>query len=111
MLQLILDSIQHINNQIALVEAQMDTYLVDMKQDIDLLKTIPGVSKQIATGILAEIGRDMEAFPNHKHLTSWAGVCSGNNESAGKKMSSRITHGNKYLKTTLIEAAWVASRS
>lgn len=111
MLQLILDSIQHINNQIAQLEAQMDTYLVDMKQDIDLLKTIPGVSKQIATGILAEIGRNMEAFPDHKHLASWAGVCPGNNESAGKKMSSRITHGNKYLKTTLVEAAWVASRS
>src|SRR5690606_35143809 len=47
----------------------------------------------------------------HQNLSSWAGVCPGNNESAGKKYSSKITHGNKYLKTTLVEPAWVASRS
>lgn len=111
MLNLILNSISHINNQIALVEAQMDKYLVSMSQQVDLLKSIPGVSTQIAAGILAEIGTDMEHFPSHRHLASWAGICPGNNESAGKMYSSRITHGNKHLKTTLVEAAWVASRS
>lgn len=111
MLSLIVDNIHNINRQIALLEARMDTYLAQMKQDVDLLKSIPGVSKQIACGILSEIGQDMSHFPSHRHLASWAGVCPGNNESAGKKMSTRITHGNKYLKTTLVEAAWVASRS
>jgi len=53
----------------------------------------------------------MSVFPSHAHLSSWAGVCPGNNESAGKKKSSKVTHGNKYLKTTLIEAAWAASHS
>lgn len=111
MLKLILESIEHINNQIAQVEAQMDKYKLKYSQQIDLLKTIPGVSTHVATGIIAEIGTDMSEFPTHKHLASWAGVCPGNNESAGKKYSSKITHGNKYLKTTLVEAAWVASRS
>lgn len=111
MLKFILESIHFINEQIAQLEARMDKYLQSMEQKVTLLKTIPGVSENIAAGIIAEIGVDMSHFPSHKHIASWAGLCPGNNESAGKKMSSRITHGNKYLKTTLVEAAWVASRS
>ncbi|WP_320167988.1 IS110 family transposase [Mangrovibacterium marinum] len=111
MLQLILASIEHINNQIDCIEKRIDKYLNSMRNDVELLLTIPGVSEQIAAGILAEIGNDMVSFPSAKHLASWAGVCPGNNESAGKKYSTRITHGNKYLKTTLVEAAWAASHS
>lgn len=111
MLSFIVNTIHHINQQLALLEARMGTYLQTMKEDMVLLQTIPGVSEQIATGILAEIGNDMSVFPSHAHLSSWTGVCPGNNESAGKKKSSRVTHGNKYLKTTLIEAAWAASHS
>lgn len=111
MLKMILQTINHINEQIAHLEAQMDTYLDSMTSQVERLETIPGVSRQIATGIIAEIGVNMQHFSSHKHLASWAGVCPGNNESAGKKMSSRITRGNKYLKTTLVEAAWSATRS
>ncbi len=111
MLQMIISTIHHINQQIALLEARMGTYIQAMQQDMELLQTIPGVSNQIAVGILAEIGNDMSVFPSHAHLSSWAGVCPGNNESAGKKKSSKVTHGNKYLKTSLIEAAWAASHS
>lgn len=111
MLKMIVDTINYINNQIAQLEAQMETYIQNMNEDAALLQTIPGVSAQIAIGILAEIGNNMEVFPSHAHLSSWAGVCPGSNESAGKKKSSRVTHGNKYLKTTLIEAAWAASHS
>lgn len=111
MLRMIVDTINYIDHQIALLEAQMETYIQNMKEDAVLLQTIPGVSAQIATGILAEIGNNMEVFPSHAHLSSWAGVCPGSNESAGKKKSSRVTHGNKHLKTTLIEAAWAASHS
>lgn len=111
MLDMIRENINYINNQIAQLEARMNTYLKSMEQEVTLLKSIPGVSDGVATGIIAEIGVDMTHFPSHRHLASWAGVCPGNNESAGKKMSTRVTHGNKYLKTTLVEAAWVASRS
>ncbi len=111
MLRLILDSIEHINKQILLIEIRIDKYLAPMLADVELLMTIPGVSKQVATGILAEVGNDMGHFASHKHFASWAGVCPGNNESAGKKYSSKITHGNKYLKTTLVEAAWAVSHS
>ena len=111
MLNFILKTITFINEQIAQLEAQMDQYLDMMKQEVQLLQSIPGVSKQIATGILAEIGSDMSQFPSHANLASWTGICPGNNESAGKQYSSKTTHGNKYLKTTLVEAAWAASRS
>jgi hypothetical protein len=53
----------------------------------------------------------MEVFPNEQHLASWAGMSPGNNESAGKKKNSRITHGNKYLRTMLVQAGWAASRT
>ena len=111
MIKMILDSINHINKQIAQLEAQMEQIISNYQQDIELLQTIPGVSKQIATGILSEIGNDMEVFETHQRLSSWAGVCPGNHESAGKKYSTRTNKGNKYLKTTLVEGAWVASRS
>lgn len=111
MLQMVLDSIQHINHQIAQLEAQMEKYTLKYREQMQVLQTIPGVSAQIATGIIAEIGVEMDQFPNHSHLASWVGICPGNNESAGKMYSSRTTQGNKYLKTTLVEAAWAATRS
>lgn len=111
MLRFVLQSIKHINDQIAQLEARMDQYVLQYKEQVQLLESIPGVSKQVATGIIAEIGVAMDAFPSHANLASWAGICPGNNESAGKKYSSRTTKGNKYLKTTLVEAAWAATRS
>ncbi len=111
MLNLILETINNINQQIVQLEAQMEKYRASMVTQVELLETIPGISRQIALGILGEIGTDMTNFPDHQNLASWAGVCPGNNESAGKKYSTRITKGNKYLKTTLVEAAWVAIRS
>lgn len=111
MLEQILKSIESINSFIDNLDKEMDKYLDIMTVEVQFLQTMPGVSKLIALAILAEIGTDMSVFPTSKHLASWAGVCPGNNESAGKKKSSRITHGNKYLKTVLVEAAWSASRS
>ena len=72
---------------------------------------IPGVGKEGAAYILAEIGNEMEQFPDEKHLSSWAGISPGNNESAGKKKSGRITHGNKYLRSMLVQFAWAATRT
>lgn len=111
MLKTIRKSLCHIESIIADVDQQIEHYLMQFRQDVELLQTIPGVGKETATGMIAEMGTDMDVFPDHKHLASWVGMCPGNNESAGKKKSERITHGNKSLKTTLTEAAWAASHT
>ena len=75
------------------------------------LQTIPGVSERAATAILAEVGDDLSSFQDAAHLVSWAGLRPRNDESAGKIKSRGITHGNKYLRKTLIEVSWAARRT
>jgi transposase len=75
------------------------------------LDSIPGVSHRTAEVLIAEIGVDMRVFPTAGHLASWAGLCPGNNESAGKHRSGRTRSGNRWLRMTLIEAALAASRT
>ena len=76
-----------------------------------LLVGIPGVSYRSAQVILAEIGTDMSRFPSAGHLSSWAGMCPGNNESAGKHRSGRTRYGSRWLRIALVEAAQAAGRS
>jgi transposase len=76
-----------------------------------LLCTIPGVDRRTAEVILAEIGVDMTRFPTAGHLASWAGLCPGNNESAGKHFSGKTRKGSRWLRTTLSQAANAAARS
>jgi len=78
---------------------------------IQRLETIPGVKKKTIETLIAEIGSDMSRFPSHAHLASWAGLSPGNHESAGKRKSGRTNHGDKWLKATLVEAAWAASKT
>ena len=78
---------------------------------LGLLMTIPGVSRRTAEVILAEIGPDMGRFPTAAQLASWAGVCPGNNESAGKHGSGRTRKGSKWLRVALVEAAHAAART
>jgi transposase len=75
-----------------------------------LLMTIPGIKRRTAEAVLAEIGTDMGRFATAGHLASWAGLCPGNNESAGKRRGGRTTKGNKWLKAALVQAAWAAAR-
>ena len=76
---------------------------------IQLLDTIPGVAETVAQIIIAEIGVAMGQFPSAAHLASWAGMCPGNNESAGKRKSGKTTKGSRYLRAALVQAAWAAS--
>lgn len=113
MLQTIKMSITEKEAIITLLDKQIDNHLKESELEFDakLLTSIPGVGKEGASYILAEIGNDMEQFPDENHLSSWAGISPGNNESAGKKKSSRITHGNKYLRSMLVQFAWAATRT
>ena len=85
MMQTILESIAKTEDTILKLEAQIALQTADYGLEIELLDSIPGVDKDGAIGIIAEIGVDMSAFPTEKHLAKWAGMCPGNNESGGKK--------------------------
>jgi len=91
----------------ARIEALQDPH----EAAVTLLVGIPGVSYRSAQVILAEIGTDMSRFPTAGHLASWAGMCPGNNESAGKHRSGRTRYGSKWLRIALVEAAQAAGRS
>jgi len=110
MLQLLKDSIAEKEHQIERIEAQIDEATKACQIEIDLLQTIPGVGKDSAISIISEIGTDMSRFPDEHHLSSWAGMSPGNNESGGKKKVAKTVHGNKYLQSTLVECAWGATR-
>ena len=75
------------------------------------LETIVGIKRRLAEVILAEIGTDMRRFPSDRHLASWAGMCPGNDESAGKRHSGRTRKGNRWLRAALVEAAHGAAHS
>jgi len=113
MLTLIRKSLEDKENIIAEIDKQIDIHLTahELKADSELLSTIPGVGKDAAASLIAEIGNDMNQFPNEHHLASWAGLSPGNNESGGKKKSGRITHGNKFLRTLVVQCAWAATRT
>jgi transposase len=78
---------------------------------VRLLQTIPGIGLRVAEVIVSEIGVDMSRFPTDAHLASWAGVCPGNNESAGKRRSGQTTKGSPYLRAALTQAAWAAAHT
>jgi len=76
---------------------------------LEKLDAIPGIDRRVAEVVLAEIGPDMSPFPSDAHLASWAGVCPGNHESAGKRRSGKTTKGSRWLRQALVQAAWAAS--
>jgi transposase len=90
---------------------RIDELLDPYEAAVSLLVTIPGVARRSAQVILAEIGADMSRFPTAGHLASWAGMCPGNNESAGKHRSGRTRHGSKWLRKALVEAGQAAART
>ncbi len=92
------------------IEKQIDELVKQYSVEIELLQTIPGVAYDSAVSIISEIGADMRQFSNEQHLSSWAGMSPGNNESGGKKKGAKTIHGNKHLQATLAECAWGASR-
>jgi transposase len=101
---------QRVTEQIERIEQETVDGQPLFRELIARLCAIPGVSVLSATAILAEIGRDMSRFPTAGHLVAWAGLCPGQNESAGKRKSSRLRKGAPWLKTMLVQCAWAAKR-
>ena len=95
---------------VAEIDAEVERDLGPFRDAAGLLATIPGVSDLTAQVILSEIGPDMSRFPTAGHLISWAGLCPRNDESAGKRRSTRLKKGAPWLKTTLVQCAWAAAR-
>jgi transposase len=93
------------------MEAEVDGSKTPFRHLIGLLTTVPGVSAVAGPAILSEIGADMSRFQTAGHLVAWGGLCSGQNESAGKRKSSRLRKGSPWLKTMLIQCAWAAKRT
>jgi transposase len=122
MLRLHLKQYDALEETIRLVDQEAEARVARMDRDIKdkeaalsalilLLATIPGVSRLAAMTILSEIGRDMSRFPTAGHLVAWAGLCPGQNESAGKRRNGRLRKGAPWLKTMLVQCAWAAKRS
>jgi transposase len=93
------------------VSAEVEQRLRPVQDAVDRLDTIPGVGRRTAEALVAEIGADLRRFPSAGHLASWAGMCPGNNESAGKRKSGKTRKGDRWLRIALIEAAHAASRT
>lgn len=110
LLKLHLDQIDSLDEAVRALEARMGDALAPFREQVEHLKTIPGVSDTVAQVIVSEIGLDMSRFPTAGHLISWAGLCPKMDESAGKRRSTRVRKGAPWLKTTLVTAAWAAVR-
>jgi transposase len=112
MLKMLLEHLRHLEMQIAefdaRVEEQLRPFLTEEQQQ--RLDQIPGVNRRTIENVIAEVGSDMSRFPSDRHLASWAGICPGNEESAGKRKRTATTHGNRWLRRALCQSAWAASR-
>ena len=111
MLEMILSHLDYLDELIERQSKEIEDHIAPFLQEIQLLDTIPGVDQKVAEAIVAEIGVDMSRFPSDRHLASWAGLCPGNNESAGKRKNGKTRKGDRWLKRSLIEASLAVSRS
>jgi transposase len=110
LLKLHLDQIDALDAALARIDEEVSANVEPFRTAVEMLSTIPGISTLSAEVIVAEIGIDMSHFETAGHLIAWAGLCPKNDESAGKRRSNRMKKGAPWLKTTLIQCAWAASR-
>jgi transposase len=107
----ILAHIDFLDQAIAHLHDEIERHMPPFAEEAALLQTLPGVGAVAAAAIVAEIGTDMSRFPSAAHLASWAGLCPGNRQSAGKRLSGKSTKGNRWLRAVLGEVAWSISLS
>jgi transposase len=106
-----LDEWDALEDRIRRMEAEIDTRIRPFEAAVTLWQTLPGVDRVTACNLVAEIGVDVKPFPSAQHLASWAALCPGNHESAGKRKSGKTRDGNKWLRRSLCQAAWAAART
>jgi transposase len=105
-----LDEWKDLGKRIARIEAEIDKRISPFEEAVALWQSIPGVDRVTACNLVGEIGADMKPFPTDRHLASWSALCPGNHESAGKRLSGKTRDGNKWLRRSLCQAAWAATR-
>jgi transposase len=106
-----LHQVEWLEMQVEVLEQEIERRVTGLEEQIQRLLTIPGVDRKTSWTIVAEVGVDMSVFPDAKHLASWAGLCPGNRESGGKRMSGRTRKANRYVKRAMCQAAWAASHT
>jgi transposase len=111
MLSLLLDQWLYLSEQIAKVDGAIQQRMVPFQWAVSLVKTIPGINQLAAWTILAETGVDMGQFPDEGHFASWAALCPGNNETAGKRLSGTTRDGNRWLQRVMCQVAWAAAHT
>jgi transposase len=111
LLRTLLRQVDQLEGLIAEYTARIEAQFAPFADAAGRLESIPGVGARAAEAIVAEIGADMTRFPTAGHLASWAGLCPGNNESAGKRRTGKTTKGSRWLRTVLVQAAWAASHT
>jgi transposase len=111
LLRVLQDQIGALEGLIARLDERIDEAMKPFDGAAGRLQAIPGVGERAAEVIVGEIGPDVETFPTAGHLSSWAGLCPGNDESAGKRRSGKTTKGSQWLRTILVQVAWSASHT
>jgi len=106
-----LEELDHIGSKIARVEQAIAEQMRPYQKAVDAWMTVPGVKQRLAWNLVAEVGPTVDAFPSDADLVSWAGICPGNNETAGKRKSGTTRNGNRWARKALCEAAWAASKT
>src|SRR5262249_26414625 len=107
----ILAHIDYLDESIATISVRIEEVISPFTEQVELLRTIPGVDRRSAEMLIAEIGVEMGQFPSAHHLASWAGLCPGNHESGGKRRPGPTRKGSKWLRAGLTESAKAAARS
>jgi transposase len=106
-----LEELDHIGSKIARMEQAIEEQMRPYQKSVDAWMTVPGVKQRLAWNLVAEVGPTVDAFPSAADLVSWAGICPGNNETAGKRKSGTTRNGNRWARKALCEAAWAASKT
>ena len=110
-LKLFLDEVEMVEAWVRRLEERIEAVLSPFAEAVQRWATIPGVDRRTAQAVAAEIGTDMSRFPTEGHLSAWAGMCPGNDESAGRRRSGKTPRGSPWLKRALVQAAWAASHT